>query len=154
VTKKTLLIVVLLLQFSCRDKVDFEYSTGLNSYLNEVFNFELRDIEVEVSVFLYLEYCKSCVTDALTLMDTMEVGRKDIKLYFIGDESVYPENQGMISSLKRTYEYLIDSESLHYSFATGINEPLILKIKSGKVVEYSYINTATFRESWRILNTN
>lgn len=136
---------------SCGKEPNFPYSEGINLYLNETFHLDIEDQENETFVFLYLEYCKSCITDALRMIDTASVVNDDLTLFFIGEESTYPENQNRIERLKKKFDFEIDQNSNHYSFSSGINEPLILKIRSGYIQEHCYINDSSFERSWGLI---
>jgi len=149
--RNLLLVLVISIVFSCSKESDFPYSKGINLYLNETFNLDIEDHNNETLVFLYLEYCRSCITDALVLIDTMSVVSKEVKLFFIGDENAYPENQIRIQSLKRKYNFEMDPNSNHYSFSSGINEPLILKVGTGYIVDFAYINDSSFDNSRNLI---
>ncbi|WP_422354997.1 hypothetical protein [Roseivirga pacifica] len=149
---KFIVVILSLLTFSCEKQKKFPYSSGLNEYLSIAYNEDLTRIEKETLVFLYLEYCKSCITDALNLLTNLEDNKLSVKLYLIGKEDFYPENLTLIQDLKNRFPYKTDPNTLHYSYATGINEPLVVGVEEGEIVDFIHINKDTILLSTEMLS--
>lgn len=140
------IVFIFCLSFGCSKKDSFQYEKGLSAYLYDTFSEKLKYKKDGTLYFLYLEYCRSCVFDALTFLDGIKNPGDNSKVYFIGEPNFYPEHQDIIKRLKRKYIFQTDENSHHYSYVTGIGEPLILGMKNGEIVFSSYINSETIDE--------
>lgn len=137
------ILVTLLLAFGCSEQDTFKYEKGLSAYLSNIFDEELKEINEDTLVFLYLEYCRSCVRDALIFLDSIQNPGDNSKIYLIGDPNFYPEHEDIIKRIKGKFIFETDKNSNHYSYVTGIGEPLILKLNNGEIISHSYMNLET-----------
>ena len=134
------------MSIGCSHSDSFPYEKGLRAYMNDFFQDDLHKIEDQTLVFIYLEYCRSCVRDALDYLESISVSNKNYKLYLIGDPNFYPENESILNRLKQKYEVHKDISSGHYSYITGIGEPLIIHVRKGSVENFIYINSESLKK--------
>ncbi|MFK8103655.1 MAG: hypothetical protein AB8G15_14070 [Saprospiraceae bacterium] len=147
--KINILIITLLLITACKEKSPpFPYTLGLNSYVAKVLGYDLKKVVEETIIFLPLEYCPSCITEGLQFVSQQEKQEKTT-LVFIGNEETYPDDQPYIQQLKKRYPYKVDAFNKHHSYACGINKPLLVQIKDGKIVDYIYLEKDNFEKAKR-----
>lgn len=127
--------------YSCSINETYPYKKGLNHYINDNYNHDIDKINNKTLIFIYLEYCRSCVKDALFFLDSINLNNHNINLYLIGDPNYYSDNNDVLFKLNNKFDTFTDKDSNHYSYISGIGEPLIMNIKNGNIIKYSYINS-------------
>lgn len=127
--------------YSCSTNEDYPYKKGLNHYMNNNYNHDIKAFNNKTLIFIHLEYCSSCIKDALFFLDSINLNNHKINLYLIGDPNYYTDNNDVLFKLNNKFDTFTDKDSNHYSYISGIGEPLIMDIKKGKIIKYSYINS-------------
>ena len=148
VKKTTLSVCILLLFQGCSSKNSqntYQYADGIEWYLTEAFNMDLKSIDDDQLLFINIS-CVDCMVSKVSFLELEEKLTKDFKIIFLGDTV----NNDLVKKY-RTRDCEYDLNSKYSEYETGIYLPLYLKVHKGEIVKHSYVSDENMTEFVKML---
>jgi len=131
--KIILLSTIILLLFACSEK-NKKYNEQLNNYLNSELDINIKDINNQSYIFLFIGGCGECMIQDLISFNTFPK-KNDISIVIVGQNE---DNRidSIINIYTSKYQIVYDRDETIFEYETGIvsNSYLIIENKKIKKV--------------------
>jgi hypothetical protein len=131
------LLVVFLTLTCCQKEITYKYLPGLEMYMQDVHRTVISNTEETIYYFIPVSDCNTCQSTFLNLevLNSLIIKKPKVVVILTGlaTGEAYEKAVGL---LKSKYEVLTDPKDAVNAYQTGISKPLLIHMKSGKVLYY------------------
>jgi hypothetical protein len=142
--KTPFLFVILVLVVGCALKSEYRYFEELKKYIRLRFDFELGDYDGTL-LLIPVGGCASCVKESLELAADLPEQERVIVLLLADNQKKYLPYQSLIKKI-HLKDLFIENEGKHNYYELGIFSPVVIKLKSNRVILYQELNTQNIHQ--------